>query len=281
MKAKMKAKFDASITLKAAQEKHQIKLEALVAETAIWAHPNVHERLIFKGSAARYPHIRRVKAGKEKRGQNDAGLRFDGNSYANNTIKWAIGANHKDIHGYETCHIWPKTCYDERYHTAVANLVLLPRALAGLTDHLPHIQQMLQYRAYTLYNWYPEEFGIPVCPEGYSDVWRPPESDILETKKRSNGIKKESVKSSFEEFVLPIFLDPKNQEDFKRALLVHRLAEIEIFYADGQQKKQIWNANKFKSSSNVLGNLRSRPEFRQGKWQKLGITKILVSIVKQ
>ena len=24
------------------------------------------------------------------------------------------------------CHLWPETCYDERYHTSLANLVLPP-----------------------------------------------------------------------------------------------------------------------------------------------------------
>ncbi len=276
----MKPKFDASIALEAALKKHQIKLEALIAETAIWAHPKVHARLMAKGSAARYPNIRRKKA-KEKRGHEDAtDLRLDDNSYANVTIKWAIGVNRKNIDGYETCHIWPATCYDERYHTAVANLVLLPRSLAGLTDHFPYVQRMLQYRAYELYNWYPEGFGVPQRPDGYINYWRAPEADNFKVKAtRTSDVEMNPTQHSLEELVLPIILNPERSEDFKRALLINRMAEIEIFYVDGKKQIEIWNARSFKTSSDVIGNLRSRPKFRQGKWQELGIKKIHVSVV--
>jgi hypothetical protein len=277
----MKPKFDAIIALEAALKKHQIKLEMLIAETAIWAHPNVHKRLIAEGSAARYPHIRRKKVKEDKGKQSTGNLRFDDNSYANVAIKWAIGINRKDIVDYETCHIWPATCYDERYHTAVANLVLLPRALAGLTDHLPDVQCMLQYRAYELYDWYPEESGVPKRPDLYVERWREPESDNLKANKfKMADVKIDSTKPVLEEFVLPITLSPENSVDFKMALLIYRAAEIETFYTDGRREKSIWKANKFKESSNVFGNLRSRPEFRKGRWQELGIEKIHVSIKK-
>ena len=80
--------------------------------------------------------------------------------------------------------------------------------------------------------------------------------------------------------ILPIELKPSTESDFKRRLLLTKTAYITTFYKDGTSKQKVWNANRFRESSSVLGNLRSRPEFRNGKWQKLGIEKVLVSIDK-
>ena len=63
-------------------------------------------------------------------------------------------------------------------------------------------------------------------------------------------------------------------------LLLTKTAYITVFYKNGTSKQKTWNAHRFKESSGVLGNLRSRPEFRNGEWQKLGIQKGLVSIDK-
>jgi len=80
--------------------------------------------------------------------------------------------------------------------------------------------------------------------------------------------------------ILPIELKPSLESDFKRRLLLTKTAYITTFYKNGSFKQKVWNANRFKETSGVLGNLRSRPEFRNGKWQKLGIEKVLVSIDK-
>ena len=80
--------------------------------------------------------------------------------------------------------------------------------------------------------------------------------------------------------ILPISLNPNTEEEFKRRLLLTKTAYITTFYKNGTSKQKVWNAFRFKESSGVLGNLRSRPEFRNGKWQKLKIEKVLVSIDK-
>src|SRR5690606_40973260 len=80
--------------------------------------------------------------------------------------------------------------------------------------------------------------------------------------------------------ILNIELNPSSELDFKHRLLSTKTAYITTFYKNGTSKQKIWNAQRFKESSGVLGNLRSRPEFRNGEWQKLGIEKVLVSIDK-
>jgi len=80
--------------------------------------------------------------------------------------------------------------------------------------------------------------------------------------------------------VLPISLDPSDVQEFKRLLLVHKQAKIRILFEDGNVESNDWNASRFTESSDVIGNLRSRPRFRSGNWQKEGISKVFVNIVE-
>jgi len=176
----LKPKIIASELLLDAVTRHNINFSLLVADTGLWANPEFHHRLVRDaGSAAMFPKVRRARIGRgEKRGQVVDGVRFDDNSWANLAIKRATGLG-KCAQGFGACHIWPLTCYDERYHTAIANIVLLPRALAGLSDHAIEIQTALQYRAFELYKWYPEEMTRPVKPEFYPSKWREPQPDTF------------------------------------------------------------------------------------------------------
>lgn len=176
-------KLVASEFLLEAVTQHSIHLSLLVADTGLWVNPEFHNRLVRDtGSAAIFPSVRRARISQgEQRGQIVDGVRFDDNSYANVAIKRAAGLV-KSAEGFEACHIWPLTCYDERYHTAVANIVLLPRALAGLSDHAIEIQTSLQYRAFELYGWYPEGRQPPVKPEFYPSKWRDPQPDTINAK---------------------------------------------------------------------------------------------------
>ena len=77
---------------------------------------------------------------------------------------------------------------------------------------------------------------------------------------------------------LPVVLDPPDSGVFLEALLRTREAWIEEVYQDGRREVRRWNAARMTASSNVIRNIRSRPEFRQGEWQRRGITSVRVSI---
>ena len=77
---------------------------------------------------------------------------------------------------------------------------------------------------------------------------------------------------------LPITLDPQNSADFLAALLRTKEAWLEVSYRDGRKEVRRWDASLMRPSSNVTGNLRSRPEFRTGTWQKNGVASRRVSI---
>ena len=79
---------------------------------------------------------------------------------------------------------------------------------------------------------------------------------------------------------LPITLEPSDQDIFKVELLMSKRAEIETTYFDGRVERKPWNVKKFSSTSNVFGNLRSRPEYRSGNWQSKGIIKVHVKVIK-
>jgi hypothetical protein len=118
-----------------------------------------------------------IGQGEKRKITNGVGL--DDNSYANGLIKRSLGFRPSDAVGFECCHVWPYSCYDTRYHTVIANLVLIPAALASLADYDPDIQAALQYRAYELYRWYPNECPVPVRPPQYPENWREPLPDPL------------------------------------------------------------------------------------------------------
>lgn len=92
--------------------------------------------------------------------------------------------------------------------------------------------------------------------------------------------KREQNRANLSNDSLEIQLNPAPESEFRRMLLITKAAYITTFYNDGTSNQKKWDAHKFTESSNVLGNLRSRPEFRKGNWQELGIEKVYVSIEK-
>ena len=78
--------------------------------------------------------------------------------------------------------------------------------------------------------------------------------------------------------VLPITLDPEHSTDFLAALLRTKEAWLEVWYNDGRKEVRRWDAPGMSPTSNVIGNLRSRQEFRAGTWQQNGIVSLRVSI---
>ena len=112
----------------------------------------------------------------------DGPVRLDDNNQAKNAIKYAVlkGLRKKYgldgtpqlFKGFEACHIWAK-CDDERYHTSVANIVLLPREIAGLTDHCEAVKELLKYEAWKRFSFKPEDEATPQKPQYYNEVtWR-------------------------------------------------------------------------------------------------------------
>lgn len=88
----------------------------------------------------------------------------------------------------------------------------------------------------------------------------------------------EETKVNKSRSLLPITLIPEDTATFKDALLKSKKAIMYIKYQNGDTEEKKWNASRFREDSGVIGNLRSRPEFRNGAWQKRGIKDVLVKI---
>ena len=77
---------------------------------------------------------------------------------------------------------------------------------------------------------------------------------------------------------LPIVLDPSPETAFRKALLRQRHAWIVEEYGDGRRSVRRWNAANMSESSGIIGNLRSRPQYRKGTWERAGLKSLMVSI---
>lgn len=212
-----KSVFDAQKMLKATAERYGIRFEALVAETGLWASPEVHRSLIEAGSAAWFPGVRRKRGAAENRGETVDGVTFDDNTKANQAIKLAVGYHRKHLIGFETCHIWPETCYDAECHTAIANLVLLPRALAGFSDHDPAVSAALKFRAFELYGWHPAGAMPPERPSDYPVNSRPAEDfsdavrNALSRRRRADRAAENDAEIGASATLLPGGSQPRNE----------------------------------------------------------------------
>ena len=170
----------------------------LVAQSAIFCTKEVFEMVKTGKAGARenlgvgneygawYHYTFQRARHNEKRGEyKDGIIRFDDNTHANTAIKTAVlkglsrfglhGNSKKIFNGFEACHIWPNTCYDARYHTSVGNLVLLPREIAGLTDHCEAVEGLLKYEAWKRFGFKPAEEEVPMRPKVYKEIepiWR-------------------------------------------------------------------------------------------------------------
>ncbi len=263
-------KIEGSVVLAEVADQLNIDLPKLVAGCAFWSPINAAP------TKAAHPHIRRARSGEARGTLTSEGVRLDDNTYANKVLK--DNASHLgDFVGFAVCHIWPLTCYDVRYHTMPANLVLLPQELAGLTDHNRAVEQCLQYRAWELYGWYPDGQMQPEKPTNYPDNWREPVPRSILAKLSSTR------PSSFDKNgqgrdVLPIVLNPSDPDKFRHVFMAMGRAILSIYFADGRVEEEEWLCQRFVPTSNVKGNLRSRAKFRSGVWQRLGITKVIVTI---
>lgn len=175
--------YRAAEVLAQATDAMQLNLSELVARCSFWAHQEVVGALFRVDPHATWFPGRRRKKGGERKGQLVGGLLLDDNTYANYAIRLAT-FGHRDAAGFHACHVWPKTCYDDKYHTSIPNLVLLPAPLAGLSDYDDGVAATLQYRAFELFGWHPLENSPPDRPSSYpiEENWRPthaPTEEVL------------------------------------------------------------------------------------------------------
>jgi hypothetical protein len=128
----------------------------LVASTSLWASPIIVGRLFEEKNnptASWCINARRFRKSKKEIKGFVNGFYLDSNTKANNAIKAALGLAVKPTN-FATCHIYEKSTYDCKYHTSIPNLVLVPRPLYALTDHLAECNDFLKYYSFRQYGFY-------------------------------------------------------------------------------------------------------------------------------
>ena len=115
-----------------------------------------------------FPTVR--KNSKRATGEHKDGkfLMYDDNT----TPKWALVWSHgtfgktKELFGWRIAHVWEK-CNQVESYTRLDNLLLVPAAYSGLTDHDGPLAPYLRYHAYDHYGWRPEDEPDPKKPAEY------------------------------------------------------------------------------------------------------------------
>ena len=211
-------------------------------------------------------------------------IRLDDNQYAQNAWAQYTGRNIARRTGYSLRHIWGNTHNPDAF-TGGWNFCYMPFWAGMLTEEQhphPELQQAICQASWDLYFR-----DIPVC--SLPDFVVNPGMD-LDTILRGQPLlilvreaptnQKRTRQTTPQDAPLPIALNPSPVRVFKDALLRRKQAWIVETYMDGSEKARLWNAERITQSSDIIGNLRSRPEFRPGAWQRNGIVSVLVSIEK-
>ena len=184
--------------------------------------------------------------------------------------------------GYSVRHIWGNTHNPDAF-TAGWNLCYMP-FWAGMLTEEQHPHRELQ-KAIRQASWDLFFADRPVCapPDFVSNQGLDLDalldgSPLLILCRESLSNSPRPARRNQRGPTLPISLEPPHPEDFLAALLRTKRAWIEVSYIDGRTEVRPWTATQMKPTSNVLGNLRSRPEFRNRAWQQNGIASLRVSI---
>lgn len=148
-------------------------LLSMIAETALFVNPLIVEQVIegkegYKAnkyaSADNCAHVRRtnkqpedLKTIEKEYDGSKHEVVLDSNNTPNHKMKEALikgmpfTIKASQFKNYVVCHIW-EGAYDPRSFCSLVNLVLVPKAIYGLTDHHDSVKKLLQKRSYYLYN---------------------------------------------------------------------------------------------------------------------------------
>jgi hypothetical protein len=77
---------------------------------------------------------------------------------------------------------------------------------------------------------------------------------------------------------LPIEYEGGSPQLFLERFLAAGVAYIEEHYVDGRVEIRRWPAERLAAKSNLVGNIRSKPEYRRGNWQGAGLAKLVMRL---
>jgi hypothetical protein len=131
----------------------------IVARCSIWAKPEIVD-LVNAGNKKWCKDLDANVGGiwfpGTARGQSIAqGARKQYNEKASAAMWAAVGLKH-EASSFNVCHVWQDTAQNQKCYTALANLVILPTAIHGLSEHWALAREFLHWKSYSLFHWLPE-----------------------------------------------------------------------------------------------------------------------------
>lgn len=160
-----------SIPPKEDLSKYDRELVELVAKTSWMPNPSV----VAQVGKAVFP-TQRYKKNHERfsRIEQDGVVRgmYDDNATPEWALFWAHGLNGTRPKGWTIAHVW-QTSDDIESYTHLANLAMVPEALASLTDKTAPLTAYLRWHSWVKYGWKPSHEKEPVKPIHYDTItWR-------------------------------------------------------------------------------------------------------------
>jgi len=241
---------------------------------------------LVRGKPPKFPNFARTSRThytNKKKGDSavwkGSAVTLDDNSKAQSAWAQYSGRALSRKTGYGVRHIWGNPWNPDVY-TAGWNLCYMPFWVGMLTESQhphPALQKAIKQVAYELFFK-----GNPICnpPDFVTDP-----GFALELRKHlgaqpinilRRGNTTRTGAPTIRGGVLPITLIPPEPE-FKQVILRTHKANICVTYEDGRSESRTWNISQITEHSNIIGNIRTRPEFRSKNWRDNGIKSVKVT----
>jgi hypothetical protein len=138
-----------------------------LARFSLWVDP-----VVYKNRKIRivYPNTRR-KRSREKREEWVDGAKLWTNEPPQEAFFSAIGSKRSRYKNYNLCHLYEESAYLPKHYTNLANITVVPKSLASLTECFP-VQEVLKWHSYQLFGYKGPNGKAPVKPPYYPPAWR-------------------------------------------------------------------------------------------------------------
>lgn len=202
------------------------------------------------------------------------------NSETDLVIEHAIPINKDKMGEHRLGNIVPscKPCNDKKHNMDFKEFL----ALEGKTENIPRIEEYMTSKNYKHRKG--DERLKMILDTAYKEVGELADkyANLINEMPHDNEVDKTSStggnKVNYDGLLL--HLEPADEQEFKRRLIQSKQAEIKITYSDGREPTvQIWEAEKFTDNSSVIGNIRSRKEFRPANRKAKNIIRVDVKVV--
>lgn len=202
------------------------------------------------------------------------------NSESDLVMEHAIPINKDKMGEHRLGNIVPscKPCNDKKHNMDFKDFLVLE----GKSENISRIEEYMASRNYVHREG--DDRLKKILDTAYKEVGKLADkyANLINEMLHDNGVDKISPAVGYEENSegFQLCLEPADEQEFKRRFIHSRQAEIRITYSDGREPTvKIWNGKKFTENSSVIGNIRSRKEFRRTHRQADNIRRVDVKVV--